>query len=255
MPKRLVWILAGFALLAFVPAASAADLRLLTAGAFEQVVRELVPGFEQRTGHKVMIDKGTAGALRTRIDGGEAFDVAVITPAAIDPLIKAGKLAAESRTNVATVGVGVGVKEGAPKPDISTVDGFKKVLLDAKAVAYIDPKSGGTSGMYVDKLLERLGIADQVRPKAKLKQGGGHAADFVVAGEADIVLQQMSEIVPVRGVAVVGPLPAEIQSTTTYTAAISAQSKSPEAAKQLLVLLSGPDAAALLKAKGMRPAK
>jgi molybdate transport system substrate-binding protein len=255
MRKKLNWVLVlTCAALAAQPA-SAAELRLLTAGAFAQVVKDLVPAYAARSGHQVTVAQGTAGALKSRIEGGETFDVAVITPVVIDALVKGGKLTVESRTDVATVGVGVGVKEGAPKPDISTVDGFKQALLAAKAVAYIDPASGGTSGMYVDKLLERLGIADVIRPKAKLKQGGGHAADFVASGEADIVLQQMSEIVPVRGVDVDGPLPADIQNITTYTAAISTQSKSAAAAQDLLKMLSGPEAAALLKAKGMQAAK
>src|SRR5689334_5002878 len=194
--------------------ALAAEIKLLTAGAFEQVVKDLVPSFERQSGHKVTIERGTAGELKARIERGDAFDVAVITPVVLEALAKAGKVGV--RTDVATVGVGVGIKEGAPRPDISTVDAFKRALLGAKAVAYIDPASGGTSGIYIDKLLERLGIAAEVRPKAKLKKGG-HAAEFVASGEADIVLQQMSEIIPVKGVVTVGPLPAEIQSITTYS--------------------------------------
>jgi molybdate transport system substrate-binding protein len=243
----------GAALLALPDIVLAAKLKLLTAGAFEQVVNELVPGFERQSGHKVMIERGTAGELKARIEHGDDFDVAVITPVVLDALAKEGKVVPASRTKVATVGVGVGVREGVPKPDISTVDAFKRALLEAKAVAYIDPASGGTSGIYVDKLLERLGIADKVRPKAKLKKGG-HAAEFVASGEADIVLQQMSEIVPVKGVVSVGPLPAEIQNTTIYSAAISSASKSPDAAEALLKILSGREAAALLKSKGMEPA-
>ena len=147
-----------------------------------------------------------------------------------------------------------GVKEGAPKPDISTVDGLKRALLAAKGVAYTDPATGATSGTYIDNLLVRLGIADQVRPKAKLKPGG-HAGDFVASGEADIVLQQASEIIPVKGVVLVGPLPAEIQNSTTYAAAISSQSKEKGAAKALIDALTSPAAAAVLKSKGMDPAK
>ena len=243
---------AGILLGAGVGAASA-ELKVLSAGAFEQVVQALIPDFEKQTGHKVTVDKGTAGALKKRVEGGEAFDVAVITPAVIEALAKEGKLVAVSQTKVATVGVGVGVREGAPKPDISSVDALKRALIAAKAVAYIDPASGGTSGIYVDRLLERLGIAAQVRPKAKLKQGG-HAADFVASGEADIVLQQASEIIPVKGVVLVGPLPAEIQNITTYAAAISAQSKQSEAAQALIKLFSSPQGTALLKTKGMQPA-
>jgi molybdate transport system substrate-binding protein len=253
MLKKAVAAFLASGLALYAAAAQAAEIKVLTAGAFAQVVEALVPEFERQTGHKVRVKKGTAGELKQRIEAGEAFDVAVITPAVIAGLAKDGKLIAQSQVKVATVGVGVGVKEGAPKPDISTVEAFKRALLAAKAVAYIDPASGGSSGIYVDKLLERLGIADQIRPKAKLKKGG-HAADFVASGEADIVLQQMSEIIPVKGVTLVGPLPPEIQNTTTYSAAISANCANRDAAQALIRTFSDPQGAALLRAKGMQPA-
>jgi len=232
---------------------SAADVKILTAGAFKQVVLALVPDFEKQTGNKVVVDNDTAGGLKKRIEGGESFDVAVITPTVIDELAGAGKIAAGSRVNLASVGVGVVVKEGAPKPDVSTVDAFKRALLAAKSVAYIDPASGGSSGIYVDKLLERLGIADQVRPKAKLKKGG-YVAELIVSGEAELGVHQISEIVPVKGAALVGPLPKEIQNTTTYAAGLSATPQNKEAAQALIKMFSGPAAAALLKSKGMEPA-
>src|SRR5262249_43877881 len=137
--------------------------------------------------------------------------------------------------------------------DISTVEAFKRALLAAKAVAYTDPASGASSGIYVDKLLERLGIADQVRPKAKLKKGG-RAGDLVASGEADIVVQQISEIMPVKGLILAGPLPAEIQNITTYSAAVSTKSADRDAAEALLRIFSDPQGAALLRAKGMQPA-
>jgi molybdate transport system substrate-binding protein len=230
--------------------ANAAEIKVLTAGAFKQVVMALVPDFEKQTGNKVIVDNDTAGGLKKRIDGGEAFDVAVITPGVIDELAASGKIAAGSRVNLASVGVGVVVKEGAPKPDVSTVEAFKQALLAAKSVAYIDPASGGSSGIYIDKLLERLGIADQVRPKAKLKKGG-YVAELIASGEAELGLHQISEIVPVKGVTLVGPLPKEIQNTTTYAAGLSVTAKNKEAAKELIEYFSGPDAAAALKSKGM----
>src|SRR5262249_4411247 len=225
---------------------SAAEVKILTAGAFKQVVLALVPDFERQTGNKVVVDNDTAGGLKKRIEGGESFDVAVITPRVIDELAGAGKIAAGSRVNLASVGVGVVVKEGAPKPDVSTVDAFKRALLEAKSVAYIDPASGGSSGIYVDKLLDRLGIADQVRPKAKLKKGG-HVAELIVNGESEIGVHQISEIVPVKGAALVGPLPKEIQNTTTYAAGLSASPQNKEAAQELIKTFSGPAAAAVLK--------
>jgi molybdate transport system substrate-binding protein len=246
-------VIVGALCFAGLQPASAAEVKVLTAGAFKQVVLALVPNFEKQTGHKVTLDNDTAGALKKRIEGGEAFDVAVITPAVVDDLAGKGKIAAGSRVNLASVGVGVVVKEGAPKPDISTVEKFKQALLAAKSVAYIDPASGGSSGIYIDKLLVKLGIAEQIRPKAKLKKGG-HVADLVVSGEAELGLHQISEIVPVKGAALVGPLPPEIQNTTTYAAGLSASAKDNEAAKALIKMLAGPAAAAVLKSKGMEPA-
>jgi molybdate transport system substrate-binding protein len=239
--------------LAGLPQAKAAEIKVLTAGAFKQMVLALVPDFEKQTGHKVTVDNGTAGQLKKRIEYGEAFDVAVITPAVVDELAGKGKIAAGSRINLASVGVGVVVKEGAPKPDVSTVEAFKKALLAAKSVAYIDPASGGSSGIYIDKLLERLGIADQIRAKAKLKKGG-HVADLIVSGEAELGLHQISEIVPVKGASLVGPLPKEIQNTTTYAAGLSSAAKDNNAAQALIKAFSGPAAAAVLKSKGMEPA-
>ncbi|HEY6861889.1 MAG TPA: molybdate ABC transporter substrate-binding protein [Pseudolabrys sp.] len=249
-----IWrVLVIAAALNFSGLASAAEVKVLTAGAFKQVVLALAPNFEKQTGNKVVIDNDTAGGLKKRIEGGAAFDVAVITPAVIDELTDAGKIASGSRVNLATVGVGVVVKEGAPKPNVSTVEAFKSALLAAKSVAYIDPASGGSSGIYIDKLLERLGIADQVRPKAKLKKGG-YVAELIVSGEAELGLHQISEIVPVKGVVLVGPLPKEIQNTTTYAAGLSASSQNKDAAQALVKMLSGPAAAKVLKSKGMEPA-
>ncbi len=250
---RYVALVAGVLGLAGPPA-GAAEVKVLTAGAFKEVVLALAPNYERQTGNKVVIDNGTTGQLKARINGGEAFDVVVITPAVVDEFIKSGKVAAGSEVKLAGVGIGVVVKEGAPKPDISTVEKFKAALLKAKTVAYIDPASGGSSGIYIDKLLEKLGIADQIRPKARLKKGG-HVADLIVSGEAELGIHQISEIVPVKGAALVGPLPAEIQKTTIYAAGMSAATKDKDAAKELIEYLSGPDAAAVLKSKGMDPVK
>lgn len=232
---------------------TAAEIKVLTGGAFKQVVLAVMPTFEQQTGHKVIVDNDTAGALKKRIEDGEAFDVAVITPSVINELANAGKISGGSRTDLARVGVGVMVKEGAPEPDVSTVEAFKQTLLRAKTVAYIDPASGGSSGIYLDKLFERLGVADQVRAKAKLKKGG-YVADLIVSGDAELGLHQISEIVPVKGVTLVAPLPKEIQNYTTYAAGLSAASSKKEAGEAFIKALKGPVAAAVLKDKGMEPA-
>ena len=234
--------------------AGAAEIKVLTAGAFKQSLLALIEDFQKQSGHKVVVENDTVGALAKRIEGGEAFDVAVLTPGAVNDLTGKGKFVAGSRANLARVGVGVMVRAGAPKPDVSSVDAFKQALLAAKSVAYIDPASGGSSGIYVAGLLDKLGIAEQVKPKTKLKHGG-YVADLIVAGEAELGIHQISEIVPVKEVTLVGPLPAEIQNYTTYAAGISANAKESEAAKALIQALSGPEAAAVLKDRGMeRPA-
>lgn len=247
-------ILAGALGAALAPTLGhAAELKVLTAGAFKATVVALVPEYEKATGNKVVVDNDTTGALAKRIDGGETFDVVVMTPAAVDDLVAKGKVAPGSRTNLARVGVGVMVKAGALRPDVSTVDAFKHAVLAAKSVAYIDPASGGSSGIYVAKLMQQLGIADEIKPKLKLKQGG-YVADLIESGEAELGIHQISEIVPHESVTLVGPLPKEIQNYTVYTAGIATTTKSPEAAKALIAIFGSPSALALYKAKGMEPA-
>ena len=233
--------------------AAAAEIKVLTAGAFRQVLVALVPDFEKQTGHKVIVENETVGALTKRIEGGAQFDVVVLTPAAVDDLTRKGKITDGSKAVLARVGVGVMVKAGAPVPDIGSVDAFKRALINAKSVAYIDPASGGSSGIYVAGLLDKLGIADQVKPKAKLKKGG-YVADLIVSGEAELGIHQISEIVPVKEVTLVGPLPAEIQNYTVYAAGLGTNAKDTEAAKALIKALTAPAAADVLKSRGMEPA-
>ena len=247
---RVSLVLAAASFIAAATAAHAADMKILTAGAMKAVVLELVPAFEKETGHKAVIDNDTAGGLARRIEGGEAFDLAVITPGVINDLAAKGKIVAGSRVNVARVGVGVVVKEGAPLPDVSNVEAFKRALIAAKTVAYIDPASGGSSGIYLTGLFDKLGIAAEIKPKAKLKQGG-YVADLIASGEAELGLHQISEILPVKGVKLVGPLPAEIQNYTTYAAAVGKDARQPEAADAMLKLLAGSGAEPVLKARGM----
>jgi molybdate transport system substrate-binding protein len=230
--------------------ARAAEVRVLTAGAMKSVVLEMAPDFEKQTGHKVLVANDTAGGLKKRISGGEAVDVAIITPRIVDELIAEGKLAEGSRVDLAKVGIGVAVKAGAPLPDIATVESLKHALVAAKAVAYLDPKSGGSSGIYFDGLLDRLGIAGDVRPKARLK-AGGYVAELVASGEADLAVHQISEIVPVKGVTLVGPLPQEVQNYTTYTASLGAATLNATAARALIETLAGPATLPVLKSRGM----
>ena len=250
-------VLLGFAMVVMAAGAprgaAGAEIKVLTAGAFKQVLLALLPDFERTSGHKVTVENDTVGALTKRIEGGEVFDLAVLTPKAVDDLTKGGKFAAGSRANLARVGVGVVVKDGTPKPDISSVAAFKQALLAAKSVAYIDPAAGGSSGIYVAGLLDKLGVAADVKPKAKLIPGGA-VAEHVAKGEAELGIHQISEILPVKGVTLVGPLPAEIQNYTVYAAGICAHAKEADAANALLKTLTSPAAAEVLKSKGMEPA-
>ncbi len=231
--------------------ATAAEIKVLTAGAFKPVVMALAPDFEKQTGHKLIVDNDTAGALVRRIAGGEAFDLVLLTPAAIVQLAQAGKVAANASTPLARVAIGVAVKRGAPLPDIGSVAAFTQVLQQARAVAYIDPASGGSSGIYLAQLFEKMGLAAQIKAKAVLVPGG-LVAQRVVSGEADIAIHQISEILAVPGAALVGPIPAEIQNYTVYAGVISTAPKDRAAAEALLDMLGGAAARAVLQDKGMQ---
>ncbi|HEX4410485.1 MAG TPA: substrate-binding domain-containing protein [Xanthobacteraceae bacterium] len=234
--------------------AHAADLKVVSGGAFKQVLNALAAQYEKETGKKLDIVYQTAGQHLELIRAGkEEFDVAVLPPEALDALSKEGKVVPGSSAALAKTGIGVVVKAGAPKPDISSVDAFKHALLAAKSVAYIDPKAGGSSGIYVGKLLEKLGIADQVNAKAVLVHGGA-VAEHIADGEAELGVHQISEILPVAGTVLVGPLPAEIQNYTVYAAGVGIGAKDTAAAKELVKFLSGPHALPIIKAKGMEPA-
>ena len=231
-------------------AAGAAELKVLTAGAFKPVVAALAPVFEGQTGHTVRIENDTAGALARRIGNGEAFDVVVLTPAAMELLEQAGRVARGSSVRLARVAIGVAVKQGAPLPAIGSESDFRQALLAARAVAYIDPAAGGSSGIYLTQLFQRMGIVAQIAPKAVLVPGG-LVAQRLVSGEADLALHQISEILAVPGVTLVGPIPAEVQNYTVYAGGLAATSADLPAARAFLELLAGERAKTVLKDKGM----
>ena len=235
---------------AFAAQATAAELKVLTAGAFKSVLLAVQPAFEQRTGHRLRIENDTAGALQKRIAAGEAFDVVFSSPASLKPLREAGQVAAEEPVPLARVAIGVAVRRGAPVPDISSVEAFRSAVLHARSVAYIDPAAGGSSGIYLDRLFERWGIAPLVRAKAVLVPGG-LVATRVVDGSAELGIHQISEIIAVPEAVLVGPLPAEIQNYTVYAGALAAATKEAAAARELLAALRGSGAAQILRAKGM----
>ncbi|HEV7258201.1 MAG TPA: substrate-binding domain-containing protein [Bosea sp. (in: a-proteobacteria)] len=249
-------IIAAVAILAACwewPAVQAAEIKVLTAGAFKPVILATAAEFEKQSGHKLVVDNDTAGALLRRIGEGEAFDLAVLTPAAVKELVGKGKMLGPSTADLARTSVGVAVKEGAARPDIATVPAFKAALLAARKVAYIDPAAGGSSGIYFAKLLETMGIADAIKAKAVLVPGG-LVAQRLVTGEADLAVHQISEILAVQGATLVGPLPADIQSYTTYTGGLAAAGAQPEAAGAFLSFLRGDAARRILAEKGMEAA-
>jgi molybdate transport system substrate-binding protein len=240
--------------LALSAPASAVELTVLTTGAFKQVAAALVPVYEASSGNRIKLDNDTAGGLARRIEGGATFDVVILTPGLIKELVTKNKVAPDSVANLAQVAIGVMVLNGTPLPKIDTVEHFKQALLDAKSVAYIDPASGGSSGIYLAQLFKQWGIADQIDAKA-VKVQGGAVAEHIAKGEAVLGIHQISEILPVKAVTLVGPLPAAIQNYTVYTAAVSSTGAEQAAARDFLKLLTGPEAARVLKEKGMEAVK
>ncbi len=230
----------------------AADIRVLSAGAIKPSLVEVVAAFEKDTGHKVRLENDTAGALARRVEAGEKFDVVIVTAAGLKNLVASGKLESASAMSVARCGIGVAVKQGAPLPKIATVEEFRNTLLSARAIAHIDPTAGGSSGIYLSKLFDTWGIADRIRAKAVLVPGG-LTAERLVTGEADIALQQLSELLVVPSAQYVGPLPAEIQHFTEYGAGVSTASTEPVAARAFLAAMKSDAAKAIMRKGGLEP--
>ncbi len=241
----------GLAVLAVLATGTeAAEIKVLSAGAMKAIVTELAEGFRHETGHTVQITTGTVGQLRQKLAAGEPADVLILTDAAIDDVARQGAALAGTRADLARTGIGVGVKDGAPVPDISTPEALKQTLLAARSFAYIDPAQGGTSGIHFASVLQRLGIADAVKDKAVLWPGG-FAAEAVLKGQAELVVHQISEILPVKGVKLVGPLPKDLQKITTYSAGLAATSATPDAARTFIAYLARPEFRAKFAAAGL----
>jgi molybdate transport system substrate-binding protein len=229
--------------------AKAADIRVLVTGAARGAYEELAPQFERATGHKLVSQFGLPPALVAKVDAGEPFDV-IILSYDVAALIKQGKLVAASRTVLGQAGVGVAIRTGAPKPDFSTVEKFKRALLDAKFIA---TSGEGSSGRYVLVLLDRLGIAEQVKPKIK-SGGAGRSAELVAAGEVDFVVSALPPLISNPMIEWLGLIPTELQSFIVFTAGLSSAAKEAQAGGALLGFLKTPAAVAVFKAKGLDPA-
>ena len=238
----------SFAALFVGSQALAAEIKVLASPGVRGAVSELAPQFERATGHKLAAHFGLPADLNGKINAGEAFDVIVLS-SDVEPLIRQGKVAANSRTVLGRTGVGVAIRQGAPKPDIGTVDAFKRTLLDASSVSF----SGGSSGAYFLSLLDRMGIAEPMKPK--LRQGVmGGAVTPVARGEIELVVIGLPPVIGIEGVEWIGWIPAELQSWVVFTAGLSSAAKEPEAGRALLSFLTTPAAVAVFKAKGLEPA-
>jgi molybdate transport system substrate-binding protein len=238
---------AGLALPLLAGQAQAVEIKVLASTAVKTTLQELAPQFTKATGNKIDLTFAPAAALKEKIEQGTAFDVAVLTTPIIDGLAGSGKVET-IHSAIAHSGIGVAIRKGAPKPDISTRDAFKQTLLNAKSIGFT---AAGATGAYLKTLFDKLGIAEKLKPKIKLLQGG--AGEAVTSGEVEIGMTQISEILPYPGAELAGPLPLDIQSYTYFSAAVAAASKESDASKAFIKFLEGPEALTVIKAKGMEP--
>lgn len=252
MPYKSLKLLAVFLLsTVFIVKTSWADtLKVLTTGAFKQVVVAVAADFQKQTGHRVEIQNDTAGGISRRVAAGEYFDVVVLPPAALNTFASSGLLENDSIISLAKVAIGVAIKEGAPLPVLETVEDFKRIIHNARKVAVINPASGGSSGIYLEGLFQRIGLVDEMKSKAILVNGG-LVAEKLVTGEADVAIHQISEILPVTGAVLIGPLPESIQNYTTYAAALRAHSEKSGIASAFLKSFKSAQSSAIIRDKGM----
>jgi molybdate transport system substrate-binding protein len=249
LARRLLRIaLLGWLLLA--PAAGAAELKIMTPRSMWTVLNEIGPEFERRSGHKLNVVTGIAAPLADRILGGESFDVFIGPPVQMNRVAEGNRIVPGSRTAIARSGIGVEVRAGAPKPDIGTVAAFRQALLDAKSIGFL--KQEGTSGAYLAGVMERLGIAEAIRHKV-VRPDSDIVSELVAKGEIELGMVVITQIMTTPGVALVGPIPQELQQFVRWSGAVSAASAAPDAAKDLLKHLTGATALPVLKAQGMEP--
>jgi molybdate transport system substrate-binding protein len=246
-PNRMAAAISASAMMLAASISACADeIRVISSNALKPVLERISPEFENATGHKLVFTWGQAEILK-----GTSFDVAVLTAAVIDKLIMQGRLVGATRTAVAVSATGLAVRKGAAKPDISTVEAFKHTLLDAGSITFAE--QGGT-GAYLKALFVRLGIADALTGKLRSLRLNQGPAEAVADGEAEIGLTQISEILPYEGVELVGPLPSEVQLTTTYVTAVAVGTTHVDAVASLVKFITAPTAAPVLRAKGLDPA-
>jgi molybdate transport system substrate-binding protein len=229
------------------------ELKVYSTIGVQGAVEQLIPQFEQTSGYRLVVTWATAPMLVKRIQGGETADVMILNLAGIDTMSQEGRIAPGSAVTLASSGVAIAVKAGAPKPDISTAEALKKTLRDARSISYTDPAAGGASGIYFAKLLERMGIADEINAKNKFPPPGGFSGNFLLTGEAELAVQQKPELMHVAGTEIVGPLPGDLNFVTVFAAGVWVDSKDSDAAHALVQFLHSPEAATVFRARGLDP--
>jgi molybdate transport system substrate-binding protein len=241
-------------LLAQAALASAAEIKVFSTVGVKSVLEDLVPKFEKATGHKLAITWSTASLLAKRVQAGEQADALILIKGNLETLQKEGKIMPGTDVIFSKSIFAVGVKAGAPKPDISTPDALKQALLASKAVSYTDPATGGASGVYTAKQIAKLGITEQMKGKTKHPASGGFSGSLLVDGQADIAINSKPELLSVPGVEVIGPLPGDMAYTVIYAAGVQSGAAQADAAKALVKYLMSPEAQDVFKAKGFDPA-
>jgi molybdate transport system substrate-binding protein len=254
MVKTSLVPLTAVAILALATArAEAAQLKVMVSGAMAHALQEVSEDFAKKNGHTLDFVVGTTGVIQDKVRAGEKADVVEVTAAGMNALEKEKLVVPGTRIDLARALIGVAVRDGAPVPDISTVDALKARLVAARSVAWIDPKVGGQAGAAVTSLLQKMGIADDVMKKSVYGKTGAEAVQKMAAGEADIAISFISEIKPIKGAKVVGPLPAALQSPSTYAGAIGINSANPELARALLKTMTGAQSHSVMVAAGLEP--
>jgi molybdate transport system substrate-binding protein len=229
--------------------ADAAEIKVIGSPGVREISTRLVPEFEKATGHKVSIVWDGVNNVAKRVSAGETADLVFLPAAEIDQLIKEGKLVAASRVDLAKSGIGVAIRAGAPKIDISSAEGIKKALLAAKTIAY----SAGPSGVHIANLIQKWGLTDQLKSKIVAPRPNVPIGVVVADGDAEIGFQQVSELLPVKGIDYLGPLPPDIQEVTVFSAGVHKSAAAPDAGRALLKFLTAPEAAPIIRKTGMEP--
>jgi molybdate transport system substrate-binding protein len=250
---RTVGALVTLAICLLVQAASGAEIKVYSTIGVKSALEDLASKFEKATGNKLNISWGLISAFTKKVQEGDVPDVLVVSRASIDSLTKDGKIAPGSGATLAKSVFAVAVKRGAPKPDVSSADALKSALLAARAVGYTDPAAGGASGVHFAKVLERLGIAADVKAKSKFPPPAGFVGTLLVSGDVDIAVQSKPELASTEGVEIVGPLPGDLGSTTVFAAGVGASSPNSDAGKALVAFLTSSEAQAVFTTHGFEP--